>query len=165
MRHENMSRRHLGREVKVSQSCLTFCDPHGLYSPWDSPGQHTGVGSLSLLQGVSPIQRSNPHCEWILYRLSHKGSPRILEWVVYPFSVDLPNPGIEPGSPALQTVSLQTELSGKAGKGICQICIVWLSLPYNSLPQHLVFIAVHGPCPVAKRKCYSLDALCGLPGL
>ena len=27
MRHENMSRRHLGREVKVTQSCPTLCDP------------------------------------------------------------------------------------------------------------------------------------------
>ena len=26
--------------------------PHGLYSPWNSPGQNTGVGSLSLLQGI-----------------------------------------------------------------------------------------------------------------
>ena len=28
--------------------------PHGLYSPWNSPGQNTGVGSLSLLQGNLP---------------------------------------------------------------------------------------------------------------
>ena len=28
--------------------------PHGLYSPWNSPGQTTGVGSLSLLQGIFP---------------------------------------------------------------------------------------------------------------
>ena len=32
---------------------------HGLYSPWNSPGQNTGVGSLSLLQGIFPIQGSN----------------------------------------------------------------------------------------------------------
>ena len=32
---------------------------HGLYSPWNSPGQNTGVGSLSLLQGFFPIQGSN----------------------------------------------------------------------------------------------------------
>ena len=51
---------------------------HGLHSPWDSPGQDTGVGSLSLLQGIFPTQGSNPgllHCRWILYQLSHKGSP------------------------------------------------------------------------------------------
>ena len=58
-------------------------------TPWNSPGQNTGVGSLSLLQGIFPTQGSNPgfpHCRWILYQLSHKGSPRILEWVAYPFS-------------------------------------------------------------------------------
>ena len=63
--------------------------PQGLYSPWNSPGQNTGVGSLSLLQGSFLTQGSNPgllHCRWILYQLSHKGSPRILEWVTYPFS-------------------------------------------------------------------------------
>ena len=32
-----------------------------LYSPWNSPGQNTGVGSLSLLQGIFSTQRSNPH--------------------------------------------------------------------------------------------------------
>ena len=30
--------------------------PHGLYSPWNSLGQNTGVGSLSLLQGIFPTQ-------------------------------------------------------------------------------------------------------------
>ena len=60
-----------------------------LYSPWSSLGHNTGVGSLSLLQGIFPTQGSNPgllHCRWILYQLSHKGSPRIVEWVAYPFS-------------------------------------------------------------------------------
>ena len=50
--------------------------PHGLYSLWNSPGQNTGVGSLSLLQGIFPTQGSNPglqHCRWILYQLSHSG--------------------------------------------------------------------------------------------
>jgi len=47
------------------------------------------VGSLSLLQGIFSTRGSNPglpHCSQILYQLSHKGSPRILEWVAYPFS-------------------------------------------------------------------------------
>ena len=57
--------------------------PHGLSSPWNSPAQNTGVGSSSLLQGIFSTQGSNPdapHCRQILYQLSHKGSPRILEW-------------------------------------------------------------------------------------
>jgi len=52
--------------------------PHGLYSPWNSLGQNSGVGSLSLLQGIFPTQESNQgllHCRWILYQLSYKGSP------------------------------------------------------------------------------------------
>ena len=69
--------------------------PHGLYSPWNSPGQNTGVGSHSLLQGIFPTQGLNPgllHCRWILYQLSHKGSPRILEWEPFPSPVDFPDP-------------------------------------------------------------------------
>ena len=63
--------------------------PHRLYSPCNSPGQNTGMGSCSLLQGIFPTQGLNPglpHCRWILYQLSHQGSPRILGWVAYPFS-------------------------------------------------------------------------------
>ena len=61
----------------------------GLYSPWNSPSQNTGVGSLFHLQGIFPMQGANPgllRYLWILYQLSHKGSPRILEWVAYPLS-------------------------------------------------------------------------------
>ena len=59
-----------------------------IHSPWNSPGQNTGVGSLSLLQGIFPTQGSNPdllHCRQILYQLSYKGSLRILEWIAYLF--------------------------------------------------------------------------------
>ena len=76
-----------GKKVKVAQSCPTLQYP--MDSSWNSPGQNTGVGSLSLLQGIFPTLESNPgllHCRQILYQLSHKGSPRILEWVAYPFS-------------------------------------------------------------------------------
>ena len=53
--------------------------PRGLYSPWNSPGQNTGVGGLSLLRGIFPTQGWNPgllNCRQILYRLSHKGTRR-----------------------------------------------------------------------------------------
>ena len=66
-------------KVQVTQLCLTLCDPTDYTSPWDSPGQNTGVGSLSLLQEIFTTQGSNPgllHCRPILYQLSHKGSPR-----------------------------------------------------------------------------------------
>ena len=55
--------------------------PHGLYSPWNSPGQNTGVGSLSLLQGIFPTQGLNLgllHCRYIPYHLIHQGSPATL---------------------------------------------------------------------------------------
>ena len=51
--------------------------PHGLYSPWNSLGQNTEVGSLILLQGIFSIQGSNPglpHCRQIVYHLSHQES-------------------------------------------------------------------------------------------
>ena len=75
-------------ESKVRSVVSESLRPHGIYSPQNSPGQNTGVGSLSLLQRIFPTQGSNPglpHCRQILYPLSHKGSPRILEWVAYPF--------------------------------------------------------------------------------
>ena len=63
--------------------------PHGLQLPGssvygDSPDDNTGVGCQALLQGIFPIQGSNPgllHGRQILYPLSHQGSPRTLEWV------------------------------------------------------------------------------------
>ena len=78
----------------MSPGCLTLHDTMDC-SPWNSPGQNTGMGSLSLLQGIFPPQGSNPglpYCRQILYQLSHKGSPRTLEWVAYPFSRGLSRP-------------------------------------------------------------------------
>ena len=83
---------------RETESCSVMSDslrPHGLYSPWNSPGQNTGAGSLSLLQGIFPTQKLNPgflNCRQILYHLSHKGTSRILEWVVYPFSSGFSHP-------------------------------------------------------------------------
>ena len=62
-------------------------------APWtiesmEFSSQNTGMGNLSLLQGIFPTQGSNPgllNCRQILYQLGHKGNPRILEWVAYPF--------------------------------------------------------------------------------
>ena len=74
-----------------NESCSVMSDslqPHGLYNPWNSPGYNTGVGSLSLLQVIFPTKGSNsglPHCGQILYQLSQKWSPRILEWVASRF--------------------------------------------------------------------------------
>ena len=78
--------------ILLSESHSVMSDslwPHELYSPWNSPGQNTGVDRRSLLQGIFPTQGLSPglpHCRRILYQLSHQGSPWILEWVAYPFS-------------------------------------------------------------------------------
>ena len=66
---------------QCSESCSVMSDflrPHRLHSSRNSLGQNTGMGSLSLLQGIFPTQGSNPglpHCKQILYQLSHQGSP------------------------------------------------------------------------------------------
>ena len=76
-------------QMKVAQSCLTLHNPMDLHSPCNSLGQNTGMGSLSLFQGIFPTQGLKPglpHCRQILYQLSHQGNPRILEWVAYLFS-------------------------------------------------------------------------------
>ena len=92
LQEEHMYMQIFSTSLKWSESCSVLSDslwPHGLCSPWNSPGQNSRVGSLSLLHGIFPTQGSNPvlpHCGWILYQLSYKGSPRILEWVAYPFS-------------------------------------------------------------------------------
>ena len=68
--------------VLVTRLCPTLCNPMdcsppGFFSSWDFPGKNTGVGSHSFLQGIFPIQESNPGLpNWrqILYCLSHQGS-------------------------------------------------------------------------------------------
>ena len=110
-----------------------FFQPHGWYNPWNSPGQNTGVGSLSLLQWIFPTRGLTPgllYCRRILYQLSHKESPRILEWVAYPFSSGSSRPRSRTGVSWI-TGDL-TELSGKHWKWLCLLtwsltdAAVWL---------------------------------------
>ena len=74
------SMKHTILNIHESESCSVVSDslrPHGLYSPWNSPGQNTGVGNCPLLQGIFPTQGLNPgllHCRWIFYQLSHQRS-------------------------------------------------------------------------------------------
>ena len=73
------------KKKEKSASLSVVSNSLQLYRPWNSPHQNTGVGSHSLLQGIFPMQGLNPslpHCRL----MSHKGSPRILEWVAYPIS-------------------------------------------------------------------------------
>ena len=66
--------------MKVTQLCWTLCNPHGIYSPWNSPGQSTGVGSRILPQQIFLTQESNQgllHCRRILYQLNYQENPNI----------------------------------------------------------------------------------------
>ena len=91
-----------------SESCSVtsnFLQPHGLYSPWNSPGQNIGVDSLSLLQGNLPntgIEPRSPALQMdslpaesqVKPKNTRVGSHSLLQG-------NLPNTGIEPGSPAM----------------------------------------------------------------
>ena len=114
-------------KVRATQLCMTLCNP--MDCPWNSPGQNTGVGSLSLLQGIFSIHGLNPdllHCRQILYQLSLKGSPRMLEWVAYHISRGSSLPRNRMGCHILQADSLSTELSGKPCFFYNPMCIGYL---------------------------------------
>ena len=138
----------------VTQSCPILCDSMDCSPPVssvhaDSPGKNTGVGCYAPLHGIFRTQGSNPgllHCKWILYHLSHQGSPRILEWITYPFSRGsswprnwtgvsciaggnfftswATDPGMEPGSTALQADFLPAEIPGNTSITIYRI-LMW----------------------------------------
>ena len=120
-------------ESEKWKSCPTLCNSMD-YSPWNSPGQNAGVGSLSLLQGIFPTQGSNPglpHCRWIIYQLSHEGSPTTLEWVASIFSSESSWPRNRTGSPALQADSSPSELSEK--QVLLNLIILKLKIIFNIL--------------------------------
>ena len=102
---------------KVTQSCLILCNPIGLYSPWNSPGQNAGAGSLSLLPGHLPnpgIKPRSPALQVDSLPSEPPGKPK--NTGVGGLSLlqkDLPNPGIEPRSPELQADSFPAEPPGK----------------------------------------------------
>ena len=95
--------------------------PYGLYSPWNSPGQNTGVGSLLLLQGNSPnpgIKPRSPTLQMDCLPTEPQGKPTNRSRYAFPSPADLPDTGIEPGSPELQVNYLPTEVWGKPWNSI-----------------------------------------------
>ena len=100
-------------KVKVAQPCRTLYYSMDC-SSWNSPGQNTGMGSLSLFQGTFPQQGelrspalqvdSLPAEPQGKSKNTGVGSLSLLQQIF---------PGIKLGSPALQEDSLPTELSGK----------------------------------------------------
>ena len=108
----------------VTQSCLTLQSPGllpaRLLSPWAFFRQKYWSGLPCLLQGIFPTQGSNlslPYCRWILYHLTHQGSPRILEWVAYPFSRGTFQSRNQPRSLVFQVDSLPAEVPRKPHPG------------------------------------------------
>jgi len=87
LQHQSFQWMQKGKSPVVSDSLW----PHRLYSPWNSPGQNTGVSSHFLLQGIFPTQGSNPgllHWRQILYQMSHQGSPSNEYSVLISFRID-----------------------------------------------------------------------------
>ena len=113
--------------------------PHGLYSPWNSPSQNTGVGSCFLLQGIFPTQGSNPglpHCRQILYPLSHKGSPIKLEWVAVPFARGSSRPRNRTGVSCIAAGFFTSWATREA----LNICYIKLSSHFRRVWIHLLGI-------------------------
>ena len=126
-------------KMKVAQSCPTLCNPWTM----NSLGQNTGMDSLSLLQGILPTQGSNPgllHCRHILHCLSHKGSPRILEWVAYPFSRGSSWPRNRTRVSCIAG-GFFTNWAIREAKGICSLCFI--SAAMKSRPCSLQLEKVH----------------------
>ena len=97
-------------KVKVAQRC-----------PWNSPGQNTGVSSLSLLHGVFPTQGSNPSLPYwrqILYQLEPTGKPK--------------NTGVD-SLPLLQGIFLTQELN----QGLLHCRQILSQLSYKGCPYVL----------------------------
>ena len=100
-----------------------------LHSSWSSPGQNTGVGNLSLLQGIFPTQGSNPglpHCRRIVYQLSHKGSPSRsgVGWFLWHWGSDNPTRAQDRISDS-SVLSPSFSLSSSADKRLWQIREFW----------------------------------------
>ena len=130
-----------------SLSCVpTVCDLQAPLSMGILQARILEWVAMPSSQGIFTTQGSNPglpRCRWILYSLSHQGSPSLpsvkllsrvrlfaTPWTVYyqappsmgfsrqkywsglsfPSPGDLPDPGIEPRSPALQADALPSEL-------------------------------------------------------
>ena len=115
------------------------CSPPGSSVHGDSPSKNTRVGCHALLQGILPTQGSNPglpNCRWILYHLSYQGSPRILEWVDYPFSRESSQPRNWTRVSLLQADSLPAAAAAK----LLQLCQTLSDPMVCSLPGS----SVHG---------------------
>ena len=125
-------------KMLIALFCLTLSCVQLFVTPWtvwNFPGQNTGVGSLSLLQGIFPTKGSNPglpHHGQILYQLSHKGSPR---WILYQLSHKGSRKGPEGALNSVQTATAAPSLPciiGTEDQGSNDRCKSWY-VPYMTL--------------------------------
>ena len=125
----------------------------------DSPGQNTGVGSLSLLQGIFPTQESNwesNHCRLILYQLSYQGSSDSKAY----FNCIVPH-GPAPAAPASAFSCSEGSSTFKMSFGLCCLCP-----GFNCCKQgwglHCVLASCGGCfCGAQAFKCvYLVDGRC-----
>ena len=99
-----------------------------IYTPWNSPGHNTGVGSLSLLQWIFPIQGSNPglpHCRRILYQLSHREAQEYCVGSLFLLQGIFPTQGSNPG--VLHCRRILYQLSHKGSLRILE----WVAYPFS----------------------------------
>ena len=149
-------------------SHVRFFATHGLYSPWNSLGQNTGVGGLSLLQRIFPTQGSNPglpHCRQILDQVSHKGSPRRLKQVAYPFSSGCSWPrnwtrvSRIGGGFFTHWATREAKISQSVSQSFIHICIFppfWASFPFRP-PQCIEQSSLcHTAACLAAQSCLTL---------
>ena len=145
--------------------------PQRLYSSWDSPGQSTGVGSLSLLQGIFPTQGLNPglpHCKCSLYQLSHKGSPTespvVGKWGP---PLQMPNSGrIFSGifnrwrKPACDSYSMRTSyLSSKSALDTMTLYVHFKSFPNRPVKQAKAFpLLLESPLYLPDGPCFQAQS-------
>ena len=103
------------------------------------------MGSLSLLQRIFPTQGSNPglpHCRWIIYQLSHKGSPRTLEWVYTGIHIHAPALPQNPFPSRLTHNIEQSPLCSTVGP--CWLSIINSSMIQPPTSKHWVLSQVLG---------------------
>ena len=122
--------------------------PHGLQPtrflcPWNSPGHNTGVDCHDLLQRIFLTQGSNPgllHCRWILYRLSHQGSPNASLQRKQVVHMEMPRPLLPNPTSRTGTDRVQTHGLWFTGPTLYQLA----TAPDSQKVKHLAVKAVFG---------------------
>ena len=135
--------------------------PYGPYSLpgssvyGESPDKNTGVGCRAFLQGIFLTQGSNPslpHCRQILNHLSHQGSPRILEWVAYPFSRRYSPPRNQAAVSCIAG-GFFTSLATCMSAHMYLICVLCSPCIYASIYQSITYYFYHTYTHAHTKNC------------